>query len=490
MRNRLMKNLIFTGPIFAFLLLAALPGPAEEIIPAETPAARPGKKPNLILIFLDSLRADHLGCYGYGRETSPVIDNLSRRGVLVRNVVSPAPATFPSVHSIITSRASNRFFLSPRCSLPGSEITIAEILRARGWKTAAFSSSPLIIGRSESGHYAGGFDQGFETFDDTNPAGKKWGWVSKTPEGIIDKAIPWLESNSRERFFLFLYIMDPHDRYHSPEPFNSLYDPAYHGRKMVSKGDATHYEQRIIRGKESRLKDVDVRHLEALYDGEITYADTQIGRLLDAIRRLGIEKNSLIVITSDHGEEFFDHGGLKHCYTLYRELIDIPLILSWPSGLPSGVVVDNHLIQGIDIVPTILDLMGLSAPDVMEGTSIKPLLFSSDISSRGYALSEAPFIDAKTLITPEWKYIHHFETELLHPHLAPKYAKGRALYDRKHDLREENNLVDKHPEIARKMLDFMLKILPPEERNRLEKRTPLTLDEDSIKQLKSLGYLR
>ena len=100
------------------------------------------------------------------------------------------------------------------------------------------------------------------------------------------------------------------------------------------------------------------------------------------------------------------------------------------------------------------------------------------------------FIDAKTLITPEWKYIHHFETELLHPHLAPKYAKGRALYDRKHDLREENNLVDKHPEIARKMLDFMLKILPPEERNRLEKRTPLTLDEDSIKQLKSLGYLR
>lgn len=487
---RLKTILAVFNLLFALVFMSAVSLAKEDVSsPSKAPTLSPKKGPNLVLIFLDSLRADHLGCYGYERETSPVIDSLAQKGVIVRNVISPAPGTFPSVHSILTSRPASHFFLTSRCSLPEEEMTLAEILQNHGWKTAGFSSSPLIVGRSESGLYQGGFEQGFDIFDDKNPAGQKWGWVSKTPEGIINKAINWLKDNYREQFFLFLYIMDPHDRYHSPEPYNSLYDPDYKGRKMVLKGDATHYEKRILKGKDSRLKDADIRHLEALYDGEITYADAQIGRLLEVVRKLSVAENTLFVVTSDHGEEFFEHGGLKHCYTLHRELLDIPLVLFWPHGLSSGMVIDNNLIQGIDVAPTILDLLGIPIPGTMEGISFKPQLLSSETFGRDYALSEAPYIDAKALITPDWKYIHHFETELIHPYLSSKYARGRALYNRRKDFGEENNLIEQYPEISNKMLDLMLKIIPQQECERLRKQSPLILDEPSIKKLRALGYL-
>lgn len=152
------------------------------------------------MIFLDALRADHLGCYGYGRATSPAIDSLARRGVLIKNAIPQAPGTFPSVHSILTSKYASHFFSSPNCSLPEEELTLAEILKADGWKTAGFSSNPLISGRSETGRYAGGFEQGFDLFDDTNPEGRKWRWEWKTPEGIIGKALRWLDENHRARF--------------------------------------------------------------------------------------------------------------------------------------------------------------------------------------------------------------------------------------------------------------------------------------------------
>lgn len=484
MRNQLMTILVLAGLFLAFSLSpAAYSGAAPS--PSVRPAAEP---PNIILIFLDSLRADHLGCYGYGRATSPFIDSLAHRGVRVRNVIPPASGTFPSVHSILTSRVPSRFFLNPRCSLPETELTLAEILQAWGWKTAGFSSNPLISGRSESGHYAGGFEQGFDLFDDTNPAGRKWGWESKTSEGIINKALGWLEINSRERFFLFLYIMDPHDRYHSPEPFNSLFDPDYQGRKMVAKGDATHYERRILRGQDSRLQEADVRHLEALYDGEIAYADNQIGRLLSALKNLKIDKKTMIVVTSDHGEEFFEHGGLKHGYTLHRELLEVPLIITWSGVLPAGVTSADRLVPGISVVPTILDLVGVPIPKVMEGSSIKSNWFLAG-DPGDFVLSEAPFIDAKALITPEWKYIHYFETDLLHSHLSPKYAQGRGLYNRKQDPGEKNNLVEKYPEIAARMLELMLQNIPPEELERVVGKRAIRLDDSSLKQLKSLGYL-
>jgi len=491
MKTRLITFSVLAATLAAFPLSAAIPaGPEEGASPGMTPPSPRREEPNIILIFLDSLRADHLNCYGYGRETSPAIDDLARRGVLVRNVIAPAPGTFPSVHSIITSRVASRFFLSPRLALPEEELTLTEILKAGGWTTAGFSSNPLICGRSEQGRYEGGFEQGFDLFDDTGPDGRRWGWTWKTPEGIINKAIPWLKDHGRERFFLFLYIMDPHDHYRSPEPFNRLYDPDYRGRKMVSKGNASHYERKLLRGEDPRLTDRDIRHLEALYDGEIAYADGQIGRLLEVLKELGIDQNTLIIVTSDHGEEFFEHGGLKHCYTLYREQLDIPLVLCWPDKLPAGVVVDGPLIQGIDLVPTILDLVGIGVPEVMEGVSVKPLFFSGTAPDLGYALSEAPFIDAKALITLEWKYIHYFQTDLLHQFLSPKYTSGPRLYNLIEDPREETNLIDQHPEVAADMLKRLLEIIPAPELERVGGERSLRLDRSSLEKLKSLGYLR
>ncbi len=474
--------------IIALSLLVFGCGEADRPAPAKQESRSGG--PNIILIFLDALRADHLGCYGYDRPTSPAIDGLARGGVLARNVIPQSPGTFPSVHSILTSKYASRFFLNPRLSLPEEELTLAEILKENGYRTAAFSSQPLIVSRTEEGICGGGFEQGFDLFDETGPDGKRWKWEWKTPEGIIKKAVRWLDENYRSKFFLFLYIMDPHDKYRSPEPFNTLFDPDYRGRKMVKKGHASHYEQKILAGKESKLTGRDVEHLAALYDGEIRYADSEIAKLLKRLEELGISRDTLVIITSDHGEEFFEHRGLKHCYTLYNELLNVPLILSWPAKLPRGEVLDGYLIQSIDILPTILGLVGIEEPSGLEGESLLPLINKEETDWRESALSEAPFIDGKALITKKWKYIHRFGTDLLHGHLCPRYKFGCELYDLESDPGEKNNLYEREPERAARMLADLLDKIPPAEKERLESKLGLKLEQAAREKLESLGYLQ
>ena len=444
------------------------------------------KELNIVFIYLDALRQDHLGCYGYNRETSPNIDKLAQNGVLFKNAFAQAPCTFPSVHSTLTSKYASNFLTI--CRLEREHLTLSEALKHAGYYTVAFSSSPIVTGR-KTNHSLGGFDQGFDLFDDSIYSGKKWNWQWRSPEGVIEHALEWLDENQRRNFFLFLYIMDPHCDYRPPEPYRSLYDPDFKGKNPVMGGHPTYYESKILRGLSTDLADRDIKHFVALYDGEIKYADAQIGRLLRKLQQLNLDKNTLVILTSDHGEEFFDHGGVKHCYTLYNELIKIPLIMRYPSLISGGSEV-NEIIQSIDILPTILEIVDIEKPEVIKGESLLPLIRGKDTNWRDYAISESPIVDAKAIVTKKWKYIHHFETRLIRDDLCDKYKKGKELYDLENDPKELTNLYVENIEIAEELYNKMIHLLSESERERLKLGKALELDKKTKEELQSLGYLK
>jgi arylsulfatase A-like enzyme len=413
---------------------------------------------------------------------------LAQTGVLFKNAVAQGPATFPSVNCTLTSKYAANFFYTRKCRLEKKDLTLAEVLREAGYYTAGFSSSPLIT-RGETTFSLGGFEQGFDSFDDSIWNGKKWNWQWRSPEGIIENALTWLDKNRERKFFLFLYIMDPHCMYNPPGPYKTLYNPGYKGKENIMKGHPSPYEVKIIRGLNTDLTDQDIKHLVALYDGEIKYADEQIGKLLERIQQLNLEKKTLVILTSDHGEEFFDHGGVKHGYTLYNELIKIPTIMRYPSLIPGGTEVDE-IVQSIDIVPTILEAAGVEKPEIMNGKSLLSLIRGKDVNWRDYAISEVSWVDAKAIVTKKWKYIHHFETELVLSYLCDKYTKGRELYDLESDPKELNNIYVENKEIAGKLYNQMMSVLPKSERERVKLGETIEIDEETQEQLRSLGYLK
>jgi len=445
--------------------------------------------PNIVLIFLDALRADHLGCYGYARPTSPVIDRLAAEGVRIGPVVAQCPGTFPSVPSALTSLYASTFFDSGGCLLEPKYLTLAEMLRAAGYRTVGISSSPIVTAGRSSLSF-GGFDQGFDHFDDSEAEGGAMNWQWRSPEAVVNAALPWLDSLRDGPFFLFLYIEDPHDAYHCPEPYESMFDPDYTGSPAIMAGDPSACEQAALDGRPLPVGRRDIQHLAALYDGEIRYADAQVGRLLARLHDVGLADDTLVVVTSDHGEEFADHGGFKHAYALYEESIRVPLVMSWPRGLPHGRVVAAPLVESIDIVPTLLELAHLGFPAGLEGTSLAPLIRSEDVRIRPFALSESPYSDAKMISDGRFKLIQRFETFEARPGLAAKYSKGAELYDLAADPRELNDLIATRPDVADGLRRAMREMLPAKERDRLTAHRPIVLDPEAVERLRSLGYLR
>jgi arylsulfatase A-like enzyme len=447
--------------------------------------------PNIVVIYLDALRPDHLGAYGYARETSPNIDSIAENGVLFRDVYAQSPATYPSVHSTLTSKYASSFLYIRKCVLERQHLTLAEILKNRGYRTVGISSSPIVV-RQETHFALGGFEQGFDRFDDDvySGDGGPWDWQFRSAEGVVDKAVNWLDDQRGGKFFLFLYIMDPHCDYRCPEPFNSRFDPDYDDKTYVAAGDPTFYEVKLLKGIDAGLEPRDIEHFEALYDGEIAYADAQIGRVLERLRQSDLADDTLIVFLSDHGEEFFEHGGVKHGYTLYDEVIRVPLIMSYPGVLPEGATIDDRLVQLLDVTPTILDVAGIPRPPFMQGASLLPLIDGEDAEWRDHAISEALFVDGKSIITDRWKYIHYYGTELESPYLTQKYRSVRELFDLQADPDETINLYETNRELAERLHARLLALIPERERDRVQRHERIEFDEETIRELKSLGYLQ
>ncbi len=320
-------------------------------------------RPNIILILLDTTRADHLSCYGYERETTPGLDSLAEAGTRFERVMSGSPWTLPSMATIFTgltershkARLSDGVFYGVDPGLP----FMPELLARSGYETAAFFN---VIYMSE--HF--GFHRGFEHFD---CRGLEEVTQSRCAGETVDAFLAWLATREGEDapFFAAVHFFDPHATYDPPSPFDTLYaDPDYSGRFGRDWGVmADMYE---ANSGAVVVDSAGARNLVNLYDGELAYTDAEIGRLLGGLRASGYGASTLVIVIGDHGEEFGEHGKYTHGHSLHAELLDVPLIISG-CGVPSRQVVEG-LVGTIDVAPTILAAADVQVPEMMPGRSL------------------------------------------------------------------------------------------------------------------------
>jgi arylsulfatase A-like enzyme len=335
--------------------------------------ARVPEGPNVLLISIDSLRADHLACYGYARPTSPAIDRLAAEGLLFEQHVSSSSWTLPGHASLFTSLPDSvhgAFETNRR--LPEALHTLAERFQEAGYQTQGFFSGPYM-------HPGFGFGQGFDSYVDcASYAGEIDGrpleeWLGskqverRSHEDVTNPTVyaawqKWFAGRGKRPFFGFVHLWDVHFDYLPPAPFDKQFDPDYTGS---ASGVGFFTDPKVNAGMPER----DKQHIISLYDGEIAWTDSFIQKIRDDLERAGVLENTILVITADHGEELFDHGGKGHRLTLYDEVLHIPLVLRYPKSLPKGARIGAQT-ASIDVLPTLLELAGLPAATDVMGTSL------------------------------------------------------------------------------------------------------------------------
>ena len=309
--------------------------------------------PDVILISMDTLRADHLGCYGYHRDTSPAIDALAGRGVRFESMSSTSAWTTPAHGSLFASRYPAQQGIvtfdgrKKARSLRSDELMLAEVLAEAGYETQAFTGGGYVSRKL-------GFGQGFDEYRDL-----------KALQGYLADLMFWLDRRDADRpLFLFVHFYNTHRPYRPPvQEFKDMFRGGYTGKFPVRK---------VCDKKRWPLKKEDLAYVVSQYDGEIAHADHLLGKFFAFLEQTGIDDRALVVFLSDHGEEFFEHGGCDHVTTVYEELIRVPFIMAGP-GIEPGRVVEEP-VSIIDVAPTILDYLGLPVPGSMEGVSLMSVL--------------------------------------------------------------------------------------------------------------------
>jgi arylsulfatase A-like enzyme/Tfp pilus assembly protein PilF len=382
-----------------------------------------GKPENVVLIIVDTLRQDHLGCYGYDAVETPNIDALAGEGIRFENAVSNVPITLPSVSSILTSLTplEHGVHYSEGFRLPDDVTTLAEVMSANGFNTAAFIGSVLIDSVFAVNQGFGFFDNDFpERFDlyrsSLRPLELVFGRSQRRAEDVTNAAVEWLEDNKKEPFFIMLHYFDPHIPYDPPPPF-------------VPEVEAEKYDDLLI-------------HQTKYYDAEIVYTDHQIGLFLEKLEKWGLENNTLVILTSDNGEGLGEKDEDNHGIFLYESTVSVPLILGGATGLEGGKVLPGQ-VQLLDIFPTVLDIMAIETPAGISGRSLIPL-----IENRADTTSSPVYIETcanriergwsvlKAIRTNDWKYVKAPEPEL---------------YSLKEDPGETDNIIDEHADVAARM---------------------------------------
>lgn len=410
---------------------------------AGTPAAaqRPAK-PNLLVVTVDTLRADRVGAYGYGAGRTPVLDGLAARGVLCSRAFSHVPLTLPSHSTIFTGLLPLSHGVRDNGERLGpGPTTLAEIALSRGYATAAIVGAFPVDSRF-------GLSRGFETYDDLYGSRNRirdMAFVERRAEEVNRKADEWIVANGDRPFFLWVHYFDPHAPYDPPPP----YDREFTGRE---------------------------------YDGEIAYADACLGRLLAALESRGHVDDTLVVVTSDHGEGLGAHEEKTHGIFIYDATLHVPLIIAGPGVRTRGRKLDAE-VGLVDVLPTICDLMGWPAPQGLPGRSLAPLA-SGPRSARApearalYIESMAPLLSRnwaplRGVRTPEWKYID---------------APTPELYDLSADPGESVNIHDERPEIVRRLRHEMEAVVERQPTPAADAGLP-ALDREARQKLRSLGYI-
>jgi arylsulfatase A-like enzyme len=424
-------------------------------------------KPNVIIVSVDTLRADHVGRYGYGRETTPTLDRLAQEATLFQVTASSSPWTLPSHVSMMTSLtpASHQCVLVGGTKVKKRITTLAEILKNEGYTTHAITTILYLTDIY-------GFEQGFDTLHALGS--------SAIAEHATDEAVRWINGRPDEPFHLFLHYYDPHADYVPPEPYRSRFDPGYDG-PINGRTDN-------FLAHQDRLTEADRNHLIALYDGEIAYVDHELARVFEALRQRNLWENTLLAVTSDHGEEFMEHGYFGHGFTLYDEQLLVPLIVKWPGSRSAGLRV-RQPVQLIDLVPTVvaaLDLGGSGrAAGGFEGLSLLPTLKEAGEQSIPYrdAFSQTDLGEAELYAN------RAAGSKLIYDATSDRWE----LYNLQRDPAETKNLASvrsEWPAPAQKGLENYLDYARRSMEQSLRAGEKVKLDPKSVEELKSLGYIQ
>ena len=399
----------------------------------------PSGAKSVVLVTIDTLRADHVGAYGASFAETPTLDALAAAGVRFETAITATPLTLPSHASILTGmdppahgvRHNGTFKLAPEVT------TLAERFQAGGWATGAFVGAVVLKARY-------GLDQGFDLYDDEIRGDKAapGGYVERPAGEVVGAARAWLARTDRP-FFLWVHLYDPHMDYKAPEAFMR-------------------------------------RFPDRPYDAEIAYADYQVGRLLEALRARGRLADTLVVVTSDHGESLGEHGETTHSMTLYDSVLAVPLLMAGP-GLPAGQVVPG-LVRVKDVAPTVLAQVGLDPLPEAQGEDLSPLLAADapGVPERGRAAYAETLA---TLLDNGWAPLHAIRTDQWLYVRSPR----PELYDVTRDPRQLDNLVESDSARARPAqaeLDAQISAALANEKH----ADGLELDDETRAQLHALGY--
>jgi arylsulfatase A-like enzyme len=366
-----------------------------------------GSPVNVVLIGVDTLRPDHMSCYGYDRNTTPNVDRIARKGILFEDVIAPSPWTLPSFASVFTSLyPSQHGAVNAKTPLGDGFPTLAELLKAEGYATGAIINAPYLKKKYE-------MDRGFDVYGMRPPEGR-------SADGTTRDALDWISGIADQPFFIFIHYFDPHLPYAPPAPYDTVFNPDYQGRiqKPYNPRRLPSYRPDNFKPMKA-IPPEDWNQIKSLYDGEVAFTDDAIGELIEGLRDLRLHNETLIIFISDHGEEFFDHEGFEHGHTLYDELIRVPMIFSLPGRLPEQERIGRQ-VRLIDVAPTVLDLLGLESHPGFEGVSLKPFLEDE----RSVAATAGPVLppelaysecilyggEKKSLTSYPWKLIYDMMT--------------------------------------------------------------------------------
>jgi arylsulfatase A-like enzyme len=415
---------------------------------------------NIILISIDTLRADHLGCYGYSKNTTPNIDKFSRDSVLFENTIAQAPSTEPAHASIFTSLIPSHHgaFYSDKKPIPQKTVTMAEILKGDGYKTISFNGGGQVAAEF-------GFDQGFDLYS-SFPG--RIDHLDKVFIGKVEAVMDWIKNNPNEKFFAFLHTFEVHHPYTPEKEYLRMFDSSYSGAL------GGHISRELLANiNEGRLEmsAEDKQHIINAYDGEIFSMDKAFGVLVDFLKKEGLYENTLIIFTSDHGEEFGEHGRMGwHGHALYDEQLKVPLIIKLMNSRYASTIIGEQT-RSLDILPTVLDVLNIPALECFEGVS----LFSRFKKRNRTALFAVSQQDTSgqthptSIRTNKWKLY------------------DEKLYNLESDPLEQNEVQTGYGRIREELrseLDYILSQKQSEEENE-----SVDLSEETLKTLKSLGYL-
>jgi arylsulfatase A-like enzyme len=412
----------------------------------------------VVLIVADSLRSDHLDAYGYRRQTAPNLSRVAEEGALFADTLAQATWTEPSLASILTGlHPRSHGLLRMDEELSPQAYTLAERLREAGYATVGYVSSPFM-GRLSN------LQQGFEELHEIGSLEQNAGYPSKTARSYVDRLLAYMDAHAEVPFFALLHVLDPHAPFQPRPPYASLWADArrdqvqQRDRQLAGPFIRDPLRRRLGLPDEAALRAASVNprlfteHELDWYDGSIRGLDAELVRVFEKLESLGLAGRSVVALTSDHGEEFHEHGQTFHGHSLHAELLRVPLLFWAPGRVPPGTRVEP-LVQTVDLLPTLLDLVGLGRPMDVHGRTLVPYLHASvQLPAPRAAFAEKPLdpsrlngdVESEAAHSSRWKLIRHARRPDDRPELE--------LYDRIEDPFERRNLASHAPDVVERLL--------------------------------------